>query len=221
MTTNLAYALPTTRPAESPTRHIEVVPTRQQRRARPRMLYAAITIGGVFAILIAQLLISIVLSDGAYQISALQSEQKELSRSAGTLTEELDLLASPQHLAASAEALGMVSNTNPAFLRLTDGAVLGAPAAADATAGSVIGPGGSLLVPNSLLAGVPLAGVSTPEQAPTPAAPVEGGTWTAAGAPSAAAPTAPAPAQPGAPAGPETSGSVASNSGTLPAPTTR
>ncbi|WP_167139796.1 hypothetical protein [Diaminobutyricimonas sp. TR449] len=216
MNTNLAYTLPTTAPAESPTRHIEVVPTRQQRRARPRMLYAAVTIGGVFAILIAQLLISIVLSDGAYQISALQSEQKELSRSAGTLTEELDLLASPQHLAASAEALGMVSNSNPAFLRLTDGAVLGAPATADATAGSVIGPGGSLLVPNSLLDGVPLAGASTPDQVAPPAAPPEGGTWT-----SSAAPTAQGPAQAGAPAGSETGGSVASNSGTLPAPTTR
>jgi hypothetical protein len=215
MTTNLAYALPTTAPAESPTRHIEVVPTRQQRRARPRMVYAAVTIAGVFAILIAQLLISIVLSDGAYQISALQSEQKELSRSAGTLTEELDLLGSPQHLAASAEGLGMVSNSNPAFLRLTDGAVLGAPAAADAAAGSVIGPGGSLLVANSLLDGVPLAGASAQAEPVTTAAP-EGGTWTSA--PGAANAQTPAP---GAPAGTATDGSVASNSGTLPAPTTR
>ena len=36
------------------------------------------------------------------------------------------MLDSPQNLAANAEGLGMVSNGNPVFLRLSDGAVLGA-----------------------------------------------------------------------------------------------
>ena len=50
----------------------------------------------------------------------------------------------------------MVSNSSPAYLRLSDGAILGAPEAASAAAGTVTGGQGNL-VPNALLAGVPLA----------------------------------------------------------------
>jgi hypothetical protein len=222
MNSNLAYALPEryTQPTEAPTRRIEVVPTRQQRRARPRTVYALVTIAGVFAILIAQLLISIVLSDGAYQISALQTEQKELGRSAGTLTEQLDVLNSPQHLAASAESLGMVSNATPAFLRLADGAVLGTPTPATAAGGSVIGAGGSLLVANSLLEGVDLAGQGLPGT-------VAPGTVTP-GAPVVADAPATGPWITSAPATAAGTGSVASTPtsstpapATLPTPTTR
>ncbi|MEO6505517.1 MAG: hypothetical protein ABIW36_12315 [Terrimesophilobacter sp.] len=138
-------------------RHIEIVSTRSQRRARPRMVYAAVTIAGLFAILIAQLLLSIAVSDGAYQIAALQGVQRELSRDQQTLTEQLHVLQSPQHLAANAQALGMVANTSTAFLRLADGAVIGTPVAATASGGSVIGADGALLVPDSLLKDLPLA----------------------------------------------------------------
>ncbi|MET1043457.1 MAG: hypothetical protein ABWX59_04965 [Microbacteriaceae bacterium] len=228
MNSNLAYALPErqTPPTEQPTRRIEVAPTRDQRRARPRTVYALATIAGVFAILIAQLLISIVLSDGAYQISALQTEQKELGRTAGTLTEELDVLNSPQHLAASAESLGMVSNANPAFLRLADGAVLGTPTAATEAGGSVIGAGGSLLVANSLLAGVDLAGQGLPGAVPpaTPETPAAAeapttGPWITS-TPAAGSAAADSPAA-GAPATAPGTGSVASAPNTLPSPTTR
>ena len=111
-------------------RHIEIVSSRSQRRARPRMVYAALTVAGLFAILIAQLLLSIAVSDGAYRIAALQGVQRELSRDQQTLTEQLHVLQSPQHLAANAQALGMVANTSTAFLRLADGAVLGTAVAA-------------------------------------------------------------------------------------------
>jgi hypothetical protein len=138
-------------------RHIEIVSSRSQRRARPRMVYAAVTVAGLFAILIAQLLLSIAVSDGAYRIAALQGVQRELSRDQQTLTEQLHVLQSPQHLAANAQALGMVANTSTAFLRLADGAVLGTAVAATASGGSVIGADGALLVPDALLKDVPLA----------------------------------------------------------------
>jgi hypothetical protein len=138
-------------------RHIEIVSTRSQRRARPRMVYAAVTVTGLFAILIAQLLLSIAVSDGAYRIAALQGVQRELSRDQQTLTEQLHVLQSPQHLAANAQALGMVANTSTAFLRLADGAVIGAATAATASGGSVIGADGALLVPDALLKDVTLA----------------------------------------------------------------
>ncbi|MHB1171071.1 MAG: hypothetical protein ACYCZY_00960 [Lacisediminihabitans sp.] len=156
MSTNLAYALPARAPrlpVEVPgeRRHIEIVSTRSQRRARPRLVYALVTVAGLFIILVAQLLLSILLSDGAYQISALQSAQTELSRDQQTLTEQLDVLKSPQNLSARAQALGMVMSDAPAvYLRLSDSAVIGTPTPANAAQGSTIGANGALS-PNSLL----------------------------------------------------------------------
>jgi len=192
--TNLAYSLPARSPrGPAPERapHIEIVSTRSQRRARPRTVYALVTVAGLFVILMVQLLLSIVLSQGAYQISALQAQQTELSRDAQTYTEQLDVLKSPQNLSARAEALGMVMSTAPAvYLRLSDGAVIGTPTAMRASQTAVIGADGAL-VPNSLL----------PEQ---PAPGMDSGTTAAAGAPSGATAT----------------GSVASTAGVLPSPVT-
>lgn len=196
-----AYSFAATAPAapevEAPTRHIEIVSSRSQRRARPRLVYAALTVGGLFAILIAQLLLSIMVSDGAYRIAALQGVQKELSRDQQTLTEELHVLQSPQHLAANAEALGMVGNTSTAFLRLSDGKVIGTPVAAKAGTGSVVGADGALLIPDALLTKVPLAAQAKPAKA------------------------AKASGKTGAPAGAPASGSVGSTPQKLPAPITR
>jgi len=136
--------------------HIEIVPTRTQRKARPKIAYAAVVVTGVLAIVVTQLLLSIGLSDGAYEISSLQSQQKELDRSNQVLTEQFDKLSSPQNLAASAESLGMVANSAPVYLRLSDGAVLGSPVAAAGTSVT----GGQALVPNSLLAPPTVAGAT-------------------------------------------------------------
>ncbi len=154
--------------AEAPARrHIEIAPTRSQRRARPRAVYALVTVAGLFAILVAQLLLSIVVSEGAYQISGLQQEQRELARDQQVLSEELQVLESPQHLAANAEALGMVNNSSTAYLRLADGAVLGVPVAAKASDGLRLGSDGGPLVPNRLLDGVPVASVTSSQTAET------------------------------------------------------
>lgn len=158
----VASALPARRPArEQQPRHIDIAPTRSQKKARPKAVYALVTVAGLFAILLAQLLLSIVVSDGAYQISGLQQEQKELARDQQALTEQLHVLESPQHLAANAESLGMVASAGTAYLRLADGAVLGKPVAARTSDGIAVGPDGAPLVPNELLAGVPITAVST------------------------------------------------------------
>jgi hypothetical protein len=143
------------RPERERRTHLEVVSTRSQRRARPRTLYAITAVCALLVIVVAQLLLSIGVSQGAYQLSSLQSRQTELQRSYQAASEDLNRLTSPQNLAANANALGMVSNSNPAYLRLSDGAVLGAPVAANGAAGTVTGGQGNL-VPNSQLTGVPL-----------------------------------------------------------------
>lgn len=144
---------PRSEPQRAP---LEIVTTRHQRRARPRAAHAVVTVIGVFAILLTQLMLSIVLSEGAYRITSLESQRLELDRSAQVLTESIEALRSPQHLAMNAESLGMVANSSPAYLRLADGQVLGAPVAAGLGAGLLEGTGAT--VGNVLLADVSLTG---------------------------------------------------------------
>lgn len=152
---NLAFSLPARSPRldqpEAPQRRIEIVSTRSQRMARPRPLYALVAISGLFVIFMVQLLLSIVVSDGAYQISSLQNTQADLSRTEQSLGEKVDLLASTQNLATKAESLGMVlSGTAPAFLDLSDGSVVGESSSTGASSTGILDVTGSL-VPNSLL----------------------------------------------------------------------
>lgn len=130
-------------------RHIEIVAP--STHARPRVVYALSAVTCVGAVIVAQLLLSVGISQGAYEISALRASQVELGRTADSVSEDLIRVSSPQSLAANAEALGMVSNSTPAYLRLSDGAVLGAPSSATGSQA-----GAASLVPNALLTGVPL-----------------------------------------------------------------
>jgi len=209
MTGNLAVSLPQTSPhprRDERAPYIEIAPTRSQRRARPKLAYAMVVVGGLFAVLVSQLLLSIALADGAYEIAALQSQQKELNRDEQVATERLDVLNSPQNLAVRAESLGMVSNDSAVYLSLATGAVMGQPTAASAEAGSVIGSNGSLLVQNSLIEDIPDMGALL---AASSAAAAGGTAETDAGL-----------AQ-GESAGQTEDGSVASSPDGIPAPVTR
>ena len=150
------------------TRHVEIGATRAQRRARPKLSYAVITIASLFGIFGAQLMLSIVVSDGAYQVSTLQDQQKDLQRTQDALTEKLNVLDSTQNLSTQAAHLGMVPNGGPLAIDLTTGAVYGLPGSADPT-----GCGGNCnMISNSQLTGVPLVDPNAPAtgHAATPAA---------------------------------------------------
>ncbi|KRC62395.1 hypothetical protein ASE14_00690 [Agromyces sp. Root81] len=184
-----AQSLPAPRrvgPERAP-RRLRPAPERAP-RAKPRLGYAVIALGGVAVIIVAQLLLSIAVTQGAYEIDALQMQQATLTREEQKLAEEVDRVESPQYLATRAEGLGMVPNSNPVYLRLSDGAVLGEPTAAEGGSGS-----SAPLVPNALIDGVPpgagspkgetpiggtpgQAGGAAPEvPAGAPAAPLDGG----------------------------------------------
>jgi len=139
--------------AERPRRLTEVVTTRRQRRARPRVLHAVVAVGGVLAIVGAQLLLSIAISGGAYRISDLQQEQRALTRESESLGEQLEIVAATQHLANAAASLGMVpAQSGTAFLDLTSGVAVGAPGMPDSA-----GCGGACnLVPNLLTQSLPV-----------------------------------------------------------------
>lgn len=193
-------AAPSPRRAQPQRAPLEVVATRRQRRARPRSAYAVATVVGVFAILLTQLLLSIVLSDGAYRITALEAQRIELDRTAQVLTEQLNVFDSAQNVAANAESLGMVVSTvSPAFLLLSNGTVQGSPTPADAGSGVLDGRGD--LVGNVLLTDVPLV---------TPAAPGAAAA-ASAGVPAVSAPSGSLPS----------ASSTVPSTGALPSPVTR
>ena len=192
------HEAPARRPRPAP---VEAAP-RIRRAARPRVRYALVAVTGIFAILLAQLLLSMVVSEGAYQIQALQSANKELGRDVQQLTEKQQTLSSTQNLVAQAAALGMVNDPNRVFLRLSDGAVLGTPVPASADNAAVTNDG---LVSNALVQGLPVAAAAEAESS--------------AGAASGA--SAEDPAAPGAAQGQQADGSLASSDEGLPSPVTR
>jgi len=158
---------------DRPRRLTEVVTTRRQRRARPRVVHAVTAIVGVLAIVGAQLLLSIAISGGAYRISDLQQEQRALTRQSESLSEQLEIAAATQHLATAAAALGMVPAATTSFLDLATGAATPAPGMPDP-----VGCGGACnLVPNqltqSLPAVLPAAGAGTPVAIQTQLQPAE------------------------------------------------
>ncbi len=164
-------------------------------RNRRRVIYASVTVTAILVIVVAQLLLSVGLSQGAYRLETLHDETKELGRTAQSLRQDLQRLSSPQNLAANAEALGMVKNASPVYLRLSDGAVLGMPSSAASSAGLLVGAAG-VLVPNSQLNGVPLA-QQPPQNGPgAPAAVTEAAPSVGPVAPASAAPAAVPPASP-------------------------
>lgn len=137
-------------PAAAPARRLRLVPDAVRGR-KPRIAYAIIALGAIILVAAAQLVLSVAMTQGAYELDSLRVQQTKLERDRQIVGEELDALQSPQNLARNAEELGMVPNTTPVYLRLSDGAVLGQPQAAGGGA-AASGP----LVPNSLIADVPL-----------------------------------------------------------------
>ena len=182
MTALPAHSAPAPRrsPVPRPERRLRPAP-QPNGRAKPRLAYAVIALGGVAVIVVAQLLLSIAVAQGAYEIDGYQVRQAELEREHQKLAEDLDRVESPQYLAKNAEALGMVPNANPVYLRLSDGAVLGEPAPPVAASAP--------LVPNALIDGVPLVTEQAAGETPNGGTPAEG----AIAAPDAA-PVVPPPA---------------------------
>jgi uncharacterized membrane protein YgcG len=161
MNSNLAYSLPARRPIddfveELHPRTIRAVSTRSNRRTRPKMVYALVAISVIFAIFLAQLLLTISLSSGAYNIGRLQSQQRDLTRTASALDERLNTLGSSQNLSADASSLGMVASSSLAFLRISDGKVIGTAVAAGRPGSKQKVSASNGSVPDSLLGGVPV-----------------------------------------------------------------
>ena len=152
---------------DAPNRRLRVVEAPATRR-RPRLLYGVVAVLGAFLIAGAQMALSIMTTQGSYEVAALTAEQKDLTYQKQILYDEVAGLSSPQYLAANAAALGMVIDQSPSYLRLSDGAILGASEVALGSSSiDAIGRGS---VPNALIADTPLV---TAEEATIGGLPVE------------------------------------------------
>lgn len=148
LATSASSAQSQRRPAQVTQPHLRIAQRVAKKTSNP--LFGALSaVAIVLTILFAQLGLSIAVSQGAYETRALQTELKDLSRVERVLSQNADKLASPQNLAENALKLGMVQNTTPATLRLSDGAVLGNIVGAKASvAGNTVA--------NSTLQGIPV-----------------------------------------------------------------
>ncbi|HUH53890.1 MAG TPA: hypothetical protein VLZ31_07630 [Microbacteriaceae bacterium] len=118
-----------TAPAESGDHlkpHLQSVQPTLKKNKRINPLFMTLTaVIGVLAILSVQLWLNLSVSSGAYEINELVYQQRELSRSERALKLDVNMLASPQNLATEATALGMVQNSQPAYLKLAESAIAG------------------------------------------------------------------------------------------------
>ncbi|MEB4616570.1 hypothetical protein, partial [Leucobacter sp. M11] len=146
-----------------------------RRDGSKRLIGAIVSLAIVAVLLITQLGLSIATSEGAYETASLKLEERDLMRVERVLSQNVEKLASPQNLAAEAGDLGMVLNSSPAYLRLSDTTILGdlAMKTHEPTENSV---------PNELLDELPAvnaAELQTPKpvQAQAPVAPAKPVIW--------------------------------------------
>lgn len=92
-------------------------------RARTPFVLACLSILGCS--LLATLALNTGLAADAYTVRSLQSEVNQLSQTRQELATAIETASAPDRLAARAKQLGMVMATDPRFLRLADGAIVG------------------------------------------------------------------------------------------------
>jgi hypothetical protein len=98
--------------------------------------------------LIGLLLLNTVLAQGSFTLSKLQAASDRLADAQGVLNQSLDASTSPANLAKRAAGMGMVPAQSAAFLRLSDGKVIGVAKPAPPGPGfTVVGTPGSAPTP--------------------------------------------------------------------------
>jgi hypothetical protein len=113
---------PGTRPnPQQPPRLRVVAPTRQRSAGGLALVSIALLGAGLMALL----MLNISIGKGAYELSALQKQQRELAVAQQQLSEQVEQVSAPQELARAARELGMVPAPNTVFVKVPDGQVQG------------------------------------------------------------------------------------------------
>ena len=104
-----------------------VAPRRAHLHGAP---FVAVLVSMLVAGLLGLLVLNTVLAQGSFALFGLRTDNRVLADREQSLLREVEALRSPQALAARATEMGMVQGAVPAFLRLSDGVVLGTDVAA-------------------------------------------------------------------------------------------
>lgn len=120
---------------------LAVVPDRRVVLGRAPFVAGVVTL--LVAGLLGLLILNTALGKDAFRLHTLTVDGRALQDQEQTLEQQVQDLSAPQTLAAKAAAMGMVQAGPPAFLRLSDGVVLGSPTAAVGPAAD--GTGGPLV----------------------------------------------------------------------------
>lgn len=91
-----------------------------------RVPFVAVLVSLLVAGLLGLLMLNTVLAQGSFALYTLRDDARVLADREQALLREVEALRSPATLAEKAAGLGMVPGGQPAFLRLPDGAILGA-----------------------------------------------------------------------------------------------
>ena len=133
--TALRSTTPRTRRREAPRPVLTAVPTAAPTHGGMLVVCAGLLLAGLLGVL----LLNMNLAEGSFRVHELQRAAGELSEAEAALEQEITAISSPASLASAASRMGMVPASSPAFLRLSDGAVLGvAEPASGQTAFSVV-----------------------------------------------------------------------------------
>ncbi|MEP6697121.1 MAG: hypothetical protein ABJA34_09610 [Pseudonocardiales bacterium] len=98
----------------------------------PRAPFVTLVVGVLAAGLLGLLLLNTVMAEDSFHLHALQQQGSALDLRQQQLQRQIDALETPNALAARAQAQGMVPAGGPAFIRLSDGKILGVPQPAKA-----------------------------------------------------------------------------------------
>lgn len=160
MSLQTARVQPQPAPHSEPQRRLTPVAAPSATR-RPRLVYAALAVGGALVIGAVQMGISLATTQDAFVLAGLNSQQHELGLQKQALHEQLVGMSSPQALAGRADAMGLVIAGSASYLRLSDGAVLGS--GDGASWASTVNPNSGTSVGNALLAPPPAPAEAGPE----------------------------------------------------------
>ncbi len=107
---------------------LTVVPARSLGRTQAARTPFAVLVLGLLALgVVGLLMFNTSMQQASFRATTLQGRVSELTAREQSLNMQLDALRDPQHLAVAAKQLGMVPPSQPGFVRLGDGKVLGTP----------------------------------------------------------------------------------------------
>lgn len=127
------------------------------------LLITMLVVAGLAGVMV----VSTSVSAQSRELAGLRKEHTELGYTVAALTTELQSRSSTGSLVLRATQLGMVPNTHPAFIRLSDGAILGDPQVVTGTEVTYLkgGPAPSSSAPGLPVIVMPEAAVGQPEAA--------------------------------------------------------